>query len=154
MPVLLGAGALPGNTEAVGEERAVDGWKIITGDCLESLRSMPAESVHCCITSPPYWGGTRFTPTPLATHQHCPTRHPIIPSKIDFSLSQSQVGKLCNGVNQLIGSTARIHLSRAYSVLLRSPAHIHCSLPNHCGAGKLAPTPPPPRWGTCRSAGA
>ena len=51
-------------------------------------------------------------------------------------------------------STARIHLSRAYSVLLRSPAHIHCSLPNHCGAGKLAPTPPPPRWGSCRSAGA
>jgi len=26
------------------------------GDALTVLRSMPAESVHCCITSPPYWG--------------------------------------------------------------------------------------------------
>jgi DNA modification methylase len=29
---------------------------IITGDCLESLRTLPSESVHCCVTSPPYWG--------------------------------------------------------------------------------------------------
>ena len=26
------------------------------GDCLESLRALPAESVHCCVTSPPYYG--------------------------------------------------------------------------------------------------
>lgn len=25
-------------------------------DCLEGLRELPAESVHCCVTSPPYWG--------------------------------------------------------------------------------------------------
>ena len=31
-------------------------FEIITGDCLESLRGLPSESVHCCITSPPYWG--------------------------------------------------------------------------------------------------
>lgn len=30
--------------------------RIITGDCLESLRTLPSESVHCCVTSPPYWG--------------------------------------------------------------------------------------------------
>lgn len=29
---------------------------IRTGDCLEVLRTMPAQSVHCCITSPPYFG--------------------------------------------------------------------------------------------------
>jgi DNA modification methylase len=29
---------------------------IIVGDCLESLRGMPDESVNCCVTSPPYWG--------------------------------------------------------------------------------------------------
>ena len=29
---------------------------IHVGDCLESLRAMEAESVHCCVTSPPYWG--------------------------------------------------------------------------------------------------
>ena len=26
------------------------------GDSLEVLRTMPDESVHCVITSPPYWG--------------------------------------------------------------------------------------------------
>jgi DNA modification methylase len=26
------------------------------GDCLEWMRSLPAESVHCVVTSPPYWG--------------------------------------------------------------------------------------------------
>jgi DNA modification methylase len=26
---------------------------ILQGDCLEVLKGMPAESVHCCVTSPP-----------------------------------------------------------------------------------------------------
>jgi len=26
------------------------------GDCLEIMKAMPAGSVNCCITSPPYWG--------------------------------------------------------------------------------------------------
>src|ERR1700742_4408430 len=26
------------------------------GDCREVLRTMPDESVHCCVTSPPYFG--------------------------------------------------------------------------------------------------
>lgn len=30
--------------------------KIIQGDALEILRTMPDESVHCIVTSPPYWG--------------------------------------------------------------------------------------------------
>jgi site-specific DNA-methyltransferase (cytosine-N4-specific) len=29
---------------------------IIVGDCLEELRKLPENSVHCCVTSPPYWG--------------------------------------------------------------------------------------------------
>lgn len=29
---------------------------IISGDCVEELRRLPAESVHLCVTSPPYWG--------------------------------------------------------------------------------------------------
>lgn len=31
-------------------------WSIIVGDCLQSLRDLPDCSVHCCVTSPPYWG--------------------------------------------------------------------------------------------------
>lgn len=29
--------------------------KVICGDCLEILRTLPSESVDCAITSPPYW---------------------------------------------------------------------------------------------------
>lgn len=31
-------------------------WNIIPGDALEGLRTLPADSVDACITSPPYWG--------------------------------------------------------------------------------------------------
>jgi DNA modification methylase len=30
--------------------------RTIQGDCRDVLRSLPDESVHCCVTSPPYWG--------------------------------------------------------------------------------------------------
>ncbi|MTJ81752.1 MAG: site-specific DNA-methyltransferase [Telmatospirillum sp.] len=29
---------------------------ILTGDCRQLLRTLPEKSVHCCVTSPPYWG--------------------------------------------------------------------------------------------------
>lgn len=31
-------------------------YEVRVGDCLASLRAMPAESVHCAVTSPPYYG--------------------------------------------------------------------------------------------------
>ena len=30
--------------------------RILQGDCLEVLATLPAGSVNCCVTSPPYWG--------------------------------------------------------------------------------------------------
>ena len=30
--------------------------RILVGDCLDRLRTLPEESVHCVVTSPPYWG--------------------------------------------------------------------------------------------------
>lgn len=30
--------------------------QILIGDCRKLLRALPAESVQCCVTSPPYWG--------------------------------------------------------------------------------------------------
>lgn len=29
---------------------------LLQGDCIEVMRGVDAESVHCCVTSPPYWG--------------------------------------------------------------------------------------------------
>ena len=34
----------------------VGGVTIVQGDSLESLREFPDKSIHCCVTSPPYWG--------------------------------------------------------------------------------------------------
>ena len=31
-------------------------WEVRQGDVMERLREMEPESVHCCVTSPPYWG--------------------------------------------------------------------------------------------------
>jgi DNA modification methylase len=31
-------------------------WRILQGDCRDVLRTLPAESVQTCVTSPPYWG--------------------------------------------------------------------------------------------------
>ena len=33
-----------------------DSWRLVTGDCLDELPMLPAQSVQCCVTSPPYWG--------------------------------------------------------------------------------------------------
>ena len=30
--------------------------EILTGDCRETLKTLPDQSVHCCVTSPPYFG--------------------------------------------------------------------------------------------------
>ena len=31
-------------------------YQLLQGDCLSVLRTLPAASVHCCVTSPPYFG--------------------------------------------------------------------------------------------------
>lgn len=33
-----------------------EAYQLHVGDCLGSLRAMPDKSVHCCVTSPPYFG--------------------------------------------------------------------------------------------------
>ena len=33
-----------------------DGVKIYLGDCRKILKTLPEQSVHCCVTSPPYFG--------------------------------------------------------------------------------------------------
>lgn len=30
-------------------------YRLLIGDCLEMLRTLPEKSVHCCISSPPYF---------------------------------------------------------------------------------------------------
>lgn len=37
-------------------------YKIMLGDCIESLKTLPEQSVHCCVTSPPYFGLRSYMP--------------------------------------------------------------------------------------------
>jgi hypothetical protein len=54
----------PGDNQLAGRcEQAIEARKqggvsvtIRHGDCREVLRTLPDESVHCCVTSPPYFG--------------------------------------------------------------------------------------------------
>lgn len=39
-----------------GAAEVIEGATILCGDALEMLRTLPAASAHCCVTSPPYWG--------------------------------------------------------------------------------------------------
>ena len=36
--------------------------RILVGDVLARLRQLPDNSVHCCVTSPPYWGLRSYLP--------------------------------------------------------------------------------------------
>lgn len=51
---------MPGRTRNDRRREVAGGGEvsanIITGDCLEVLRTLDSESVQACITSPPYWG--------------------------------------------------------------------------------------------------
>ena len=31
-------------------------YQVIVGDCIEGIRTLPDQSVHTCVTSPPYFG--------------------------------------------------------------------------------------------------
>ena len=54
--------------------------RILPGDALARLRELPDESIHCCITSPPYWGLRSYEGDSWAggdascDHKH-PTQH-------------------------------------------------------------------------------
>lgn len=42
-----------------------DSVRIFHGDCRDVLKRLPAESVHCVVTSPPYWGLRTYHSEPL-----------------------------------------------------------------------------------------
>lgn len=37
--------------------------RILIGDCRDVLKTLPDQSVHCCVTSPPYWGLRAYLPS-------------------------------------------------------------------------------------------
>ena len=50
-------------------------WRIEQGHVLDVLRAMPAESVHCVVTSPPYWGLRAYGTEPQVWGGHPGCEH-------------------------------------------------------------------------------
>jgi len=46
--------------------------KILNGDCREVLKTMPDCSVHCCVTSPPYFGLRSYLPNTVRMKKDAP----------------------------------------------------------------------------------
>lgn len=46
--------------------------QIYQGDSLEVLKEFPDASVHCCITSPPYWGLRSYLPGKVRLKNNAP----------------------------------------------------------------------------------
>ena len=55
LPVDKTKPAIQNNSEEYLENRKGN-FKVIQGDALSVLKTLPDKSVQCCITSPPYWG--------------------------------------------------------------------------------------------------
>ena len=37
-------------------------FKLLVGDCVESMKALPDQSINCCVTSPPYFGLRSYMP--------------------------------------------------------------------------------------------
>lgn len=46
--------------------------RIIHGDCRTALRMLEEKSVHCCVTSPPYFGLRSYLPDGVKPRNDCP----------------------------------------------------------------------------------
>jgi len=50
-------------------------FRIIEGDALQALRTLPSGAVHCCVSSPPYWGLRDYGITGQIGLEHTPEEY-------------------------------------------------------------------------------
>lgn len=68
-------------------------WDIRCGHVLDELRAMPAESVHCVVTSPPYWGLRDYQLEPQMWGGDATCDHQWEEHSYRRRISDSKVGK-------------------------------------------------------------
>lgn len=77
--------------------------RILTGDCRAVLKQLPNDSVHCCVSSPPYWGLRSYLPP-----DH-PLKHLEIGSEpfrgAHFATFPSSLAELCIKAGCPVGGT-------------------------------------------------
>lgn len=72
--------------------------RILVGDCRGALRAMPDRSVHCVITSPPYWGLRDYQIEPSVWGGNPACEHAWGDVVVDRSLAtKGNVGSTLNG---------------------------------------------------------
>ena len=105
----------------------MNSWEVIQGDALSVLRTMPTASVHCIITSPPYWGlrnykvdgqyGAELTVAEYVDNMRCVFREARRVLRPDgtlwLNLGDSYIGsgRGAGSKYEKIGSTGRLGLS-------------------------------------------
>jgi len=87
-------------------EHQMNTGQILIGDALETLRTLPDGSVHCCVTSPPYWGLRDYgTASWEGGDAGCDHKSAKKKTRYDYSLASSPIqdGKR-TGTDAAIGS--------------------------------------------------
>ena len=57
-------------------------YRIITGDCIEGMKTLPDGIVHTCITSPPYFGLRSYLPDGVKL------REDLTPEQVEYVLTE------------------------------------------------------------------
>src|SRR5712691_7855572 len=92
--------------------------RILTGDCRAVLATLPSESVHCCVTSPPYWGLRDYKIPPSiwggdATCEHA-FQIEIIEGEIRTGLGMAALGEQYRGGGHKAGDVPKIKAERGF----------------------------------------
>lgn len=65
--------------------------RILRGDCLTSLKTLPDKSINCCVTSPPYYGLRDYgTGKWVGGDPNCKHKSAKIKTRFDYELSDVQ----------------------------------------------------------------
>ena len=75
---------------------------IIQGDALSALKTLPSESIDCCVTSPPYYGLRDYgTGTWIGGDPNCKHEEAISKARYDYSVSEKQVSNSASSIRKV-----------------------------------------------------
>ena len=116
---------------------AVGGAIIVEGDALEVLRALPDRSIHCCMTSPPYWGLRDYKIQPTIWGGDPACEHKFVDEIIATEVGKGNWAQGTNGRGELQKGGVDAKREPIRSMAVRG----FC----HCGAWRgtfgLEPTP-------------
>lgn len=75
----------------------------LQGDCREVLRTLPERSVHCCVTSPPYWGLRDYGVAPSVWGGDMSCNHDWSIEEIETEISGGNWAQQTNGRGEVQG---------------------------------------------------